>query len=217
MTDNTSTPEPTQPAVSHPQNSPKRPRKHVVLLSVAGVVAALALVGGGVAVGAAIADDDGDDRDDVAESTQQTSDETVRGSSSADELIDIVQSASASTDGVPTALEASRDGSWLVQFTTDAGDESDVRVSADGTATVGETDPAGADDVAPTTQLDDTTVRALVDAALAAADGAIVSLDVDDNPADSYEATILGSNGTLTELSLDGSFAVTNSETDNND
>lgn len=218
MTDTNSTPDAAESTTTTtPAASPKRSRKRTVLLSGAGILTALVLAGGGVAVGAALADDERDDRDDVRESLSQTSGQTVRGAASADALIDIIESASALTDGVPTAVDAHRDGSWEVQFTTDSGDESEVRVGADGTATVVSTDVADADDSAPTARLDDATVRDLVAAALAAADGTIVHLDVDDNPSGTYEATVLAGNGIVTELSLDASFAVTHSDTDNDD
>ena len=221
MSETTSTPEaevltPTPATAPTPQ---KRSRKRTILLSGAAVLAALVLVGGGAAVGAALSDDDDDDRGELVGSvsqaprsqTSQTAALAETGASSADTLIDVIRTASAVTEGDPTSIEASRGGAWEVQFTTADGAESDVRVDADGTATVVATDR---DDSVPAARLDADTVRSLVSAALAHTDGTILHLDVEDNPGDAYEATVLTGTGAEADLTLDASFTVTSSELD---
>ena len=218
MSETTNTPEAEVPTATAPAATPtpqRRSRKRTILLSGAAVLAALVLVGGGAALGAAL--DDDDDRGELVGSVSQTS-QTSRtdsqaetGASSADTLIDVIRTASALTEGDPTSIEASRGGAWEVQFTTADGAESDVRVDADGAANVVATDR---DDTVPAARLDADTVRSLVSAALAHTDGTILNLDVEDNPGDAYEATVLTGTGAEADLTLDASFTVTSSELD---
>jgi len=220
MSETTNTPEAEVPTATAPAATPtpqRRSRKRTILLSGAAVLAALVLVGGGAALGAALDDDDDDDSGELVGSISQTS-QTSRtdsqaetGASSADTLIDVIRTASALTEGDPTSIEASRGGAWEVQFTTADGAESDVRVDADGAANVVATDR---DDTVPAARLDADTVRSLVSAALAHTDGTIVHLDVEDNPGDAYEVTVLTGTGAEADLTLDASFTVTSSELD---
>ena len=216
MSETTNTPEAEVPTATAPAATPtpqRRSRKRTILLSGAAVLAALVLVGGGAALGAAL-DDDDDDSGELVGSISQTSrtdSQAETGASSADTLIDVIRTASALTEGDPTSIEASRGGAWEVQFTTADGAESDVRVDADGAANVVATDR---DDTVPAARLDADTVRSLVSAALAHTDGTIVHLDVEDNPGDAYEVTVLTGTGAEADLTLDASFTVTSSELD---
>ena len=221
MSETTNTPETEvlTPATASatPPAPQKRSRKRTILWSGAAVLAALVLVGGGAAIGSALSDDDDDDRGELvgsvsqAPQTSHTAVQSETGASSADTVIDVIRTASAVTEGDPTSIEASRGGAWEVQFTTADGAESDVRVDADGKASVVATDR---DDTVPTARLDADTVRSLVSAALAHTEGTIVHLDVEDNPGDAYEVTVLTPAGAEADLTLDASFTVTSSELD---
>ncbi len=248
MTENNSIPEST-PITTPVADSPaiatraddstdarKRSRTRTLLIAGGSVLAAAVLAGGGIAVGAAIADDMGDDdRDSSSTSDDSTSDDNADdgaddgdgdgadqsaddeaaagldvGSDSADELNDIISvaSASASAEGEAVALEANRDGSWDVTFETSGGEESDVRVTADGNAEVVSTDAADADDSAPLGALDAATVDALVAAALAEADGRITDIELDDDTASPYDISVVTADGRSVELDLDADMKV---------
>jgi uncharacterized membrane protein YkoI len=192
------------------------------------VLAAAVLAGGGVAVGAAIADDSDDDDREVSVSSGVSSTDDVStddertdaadlgdaGSSSAAELTDTIETAAASADGDPVAIEAEGDGSWDVTFRTDAGHEAEVRVAADGAARVLSTDAADADDDAPAGSLDDDTVESVITAALAETAGKVVDLEIDDDPASPYDITVLTGEGRLVGISLDADFTVVSSDRD---
>ena len=210
-----------------------RSRTRTLVIAGGSVLAAAVLAGGGIAVGAAIADDmsdddressstseddttDGsaDDRDDDGADDSADDDDATTGanadigSDSTDELNDIIASASASAEGNPVAIEANPDGSWDVTFETSSGEESDVRVTADGTAEVLSTDAADADDSQPLGTLDAATVDALVAAAMAEADGRITDIEIDDDTASPYDVSILTADGRTVEVDLDADMKV---------
>lgn len=245
MTDDNSTPDPaspTAPAAPSPVIVPDADdrsrarmssRTRTLLIAGGSVLAAAVLAGGGIAVGAAIADDMGEDddrssrtaddsssdgADDGADdSTADTEDDGADdgageaadvGSESADELNDLISAASASAEGDPVAIEADRDGSWDVTFETSNGDETEVRVTEDGSADVVSTDAADADDSAPAGVLDTATVDALVAAALAEVDGKVTDIEIDDDTASPYDVSVLTADGSTVDLDLDADMTV---------
>jgi uncharacterized membrane protein YkoI len=222
---------------------PQRSRTRTLLFAGGAIVAAAVLVGGGAAIGAAIADDDDDDvadaslvaNDEAGDSTTQTDrddDDTTTGvdddtssssgttagsevgTSSAAELNEIIAAASAIADGDPVSIDAERGGAWDVSFETAAGDESEVRVSSDGTAKLLSTEAADADDTAPQGTLDAKTVDALVAAALAEVDGAVTDLDIDDDPTSPFDVSVLTSDGRSVDIELDAQMSVLSVEND---
>ena len=240
MTDNTSHPDPTpstmpvadSPAVvSHPDpgSDPKPRRRSTRTLLIAGgaVLAAAVLAGGGIAVGAAIADDaddddrttasrtsddddsDGDDSDGDAAASDQSA---VVGTDSADELNEIIATASKSAEGEAVGIEANGDGSWDVQFETSTGAETEVRVASNGSADVLSTNAAEADDSAPQGSLDTDTVDKLVAAALAEVDGKVVDLEIDDDSASPFDVSVLRSDRRTVDLALDSDLKVVTSD-----
>ena len=115
-------------------------------------------------------------------------------------------------------MEANRNGSWSVDFEAANGDETTVLVSADGSASVVRTEAADGDDAndrAPAGKLDEQSIAAAVDAAFGKAQGAIVWIDLDDNPSEAYSVQVLTSNGTETEIDLSTGFDVTQVDADN--
>lgn len=238
MTDNSSLPESTPSSttsaepdavVSRTETSPtpapgdraRRSRARTLLFAGGGVLAAALLAGGGIAVGAAIADEIDDDDDD--DRTSSISDDGAGddasgtgtgggsadiGTTSADELNDVIETASAEAEGEPVGIEANRDGSWDVQFETTAGDETEVRVSSDGSVAVMSTDAADANDSAPEGVLDAATVDALVAAALAEMDGKIIDIEIDDDVASPFDVSVLQADGVTVDIDLDADFAV---------
>lgn len=230
MTENTNdTPRTETVTTTETEVAPRRSRMRRPLLIGGIALGAVALVGGGVAIGAAIEDDDDDD-DRAAASFSQTATTTDDGEStgtaaqrpaptattSADDLLDAIAAAAEQADGEPVSIDGTRDGGWKVDFETAAGDETEVTVASDGTATVTATEQADADDAdtAPAGSLDAATVRALLDAALAEADGEVNELSVDDDPTSPYDVTVLTGPGTSVDLELDADFAVVASDID---
>jgi uncharacterized membrane protein YkoI len=218
----------TSPASDAPARAPKRTRTRTLLLAGGAVAAAAVLAGGGVAIGAAIADE-GDDRDDdvalVADdssSDDSSSDDSgssrgeTAGTADAGELSDIVQTAAGAGDdlGAATSIEAVRSGGWEVRFETESGDETTVLVGVDGAARVTGTETGDADDSAPAGTLDTATVRSLVDAALAEADGTIIDLDIDGDAAAPYDVTVLLADRTSVDIELGADFAVLRTDVD---
>ena len=231
-----------QPAASAP--SAAKPGRKRALLIGGGIAAAIVLAGGGVAVGAAIGDDLGDDDDRPSmsdgprhdtddrggEQDDQRGDEggpanrpgpadghgpaTAIGSDSADELIDIAEAARGAADGEVTSIDAKRDGAWEVQLTTASGEESEVRVDDRLAATVLSTEPADGDDTGLTLTLDDETIRSLVAAALAEAEGMITDLDVDSDDVSPYDASVLTSDNRSIDIDFTADFAVVGTDTD---
>lgn len=156
-------------------------------------------------------DDATDDRDETADdSATSTGSNTAgaTGTDSAAELSEIITVAASEADGNAVSIDAKRDGSWEVSFETEAGDETEVRVTADATASVISSEVADADDSAPRGALDAKTVAALVDAALAEAGGTITDLEIDDDPTSPYDVSVLTSDGQSIEIELDAQMVV---------
>lgn len=221
-----------------------KPRRRRALVIGGGIVAALVLAGGGVAVGAAIGDEFGEDDDHLSMSEEAQADDgqadddrgergdddpedgaqdtgsdaadsaSAIGTDSADELIAIAEAARGASDGEVTSIDAKRDATWEVQLTTGSGDETEVRVDADGAAEVIGTEPADGEDSAPTLTLDDDTIRALVTAALDEADGRITDLDVDGDDASPYDVSVLTADNRSVDIDLGADFAVVGTDTD---
>ncbi|WP_341947056.1 hypothetical protein [Microbacterium sp. LWH11-1.2] len=208
-----------------------KPRRTRALLIGGGIAAAVVLVGGGVAVGAAIGDEigddddrtsvsdgprhDADDRDDDGRSTSSAQGPvTGIGTDSADELIEIADAARGAADGEVTSIDARRDGAWEVQLTAAAGDETEVRVDEKLAATVVSTEAADGDDSGPTLVLDDEAIRSLVSAALAEADGLITDLDVDGDDVSPYDASVLTTDNRSIDIDFTAEFAVVGTDTD---
>jgi hypothetical protein len=229
---------------AEPAASAAKPGRKRALLIGGGIAAALLLAGGGVAVGAAIGDDFGDDDDRPSASDGQRPDDGQRdedgqrdddrddrqddattgqgqngsvtgiGTSSADDLIAIADAARGAAEGDVTSIDAKRDGTWEVQLTDTTGRETEVRVDADLAATVVSTDDDDDDDAGPAFTLDEATIRALVDAALAEADGLITDLDVDDDGSSPYDVSVLMSDRRSIDIDLSADFAVVGTDTD---
>lgn len=223
---------------SAPAPAPAKPGRKRALLIGGSIAAAVVLVGGGVAVGAAIGDEFGDDDDRPSMSDGPRHDEDDRGpqggddqnddrgpqqgggpvtgigSDSADDLVEIADAARGAAEGDVTSIDAKRDGTWEVTLETAAGDETEVRVDADLATTVVSTDAADGDDTGPTLTLDDDTIRALVAAALDEAEGMITDLDVDDDGVSPYDASVLTSDNRSIDIDFDASFAVVGTDID---
>ncbi|WP_270365885.1 hypothetical protein [Microbacterium algeriense] len=224
-------------------SAPAKPGRKKALLIGGGIAAAVVLVGGGVAVGAAIGDEFGDDdrpsmsddprhddsRHDDGDGPGSRGDDrddrgsrpsdgrgpvTGIGTSSAGELIEIAQAARGAADGEVTSIDAKRDGTWEVQLTNAAGDETEVRVDEDLATDVVSTDAADGDDTGPALTLDDETIRALVAAALAEAEGMITDLDVDADEVSPYDASVLTSDNRSIDIDFDADFAVVGTDID---
>ncbi|MDN3445902.1 hypothetical protein [Microbacterium sp. APC 3901] len=135
------------------------------------------------------------------------------GTDSADELVEIADAARGAADGDVTSIDAKRDGTWEVQLTAANGSETEVRVDADLTATVISTEQDD-DDSAPTNTLDEATIRALVDAALAEADGMITDLDADNDEVSPYDASVLTSDRRSIDIDFSADFAVVGTDID---
>lgn len=215
---------PDTPAVAaEPAPAPaKRSRARRFLIAGGAVLAAAALAGGGIAIGAAIADEDDDDDDRQTSTTtdapteddEDAADLGDTGTSSADELTEIIDAAAAEAEGDPVSIDAERDGAWDVQFRSEAGEEIEVRVAADGTATVISTEAADADDTAPTGSLDADTVEALVSAALAEVDGRVIDLEIDDDTTSPYSVTVVAQDGRAVDIALDAEMTVVTTDRD---
>lgn len=130
------------------------------------------------------------------------------GTASADELVEIADAARSAADGEVTSIDAKREGVWEVQLTNAAGDETELRVDASLAASVISTEAADGDDTGPVLTLDDDTIRALVAAALAEADGLITDLDVDSDPVSPYDVSVLTADNRSVDIDFDADFAV---------
>ncbi|GAA1941759.1 hypothetical protein GCM10009775_36910 [Microbacterium aoyamense] len=199
-----------------------RSRKRTILISAGAAGAALVLIGGGVAIGAALADDRDDDFSPVAGvATASTSPSSVAtqsptlsagsafGATTTDELMAVIDAARAVAAGEAVSVDAERDGGWEVKLRSDTGAETEVRVSADGTAVVFETEQD--DDRPPSAVLDRATVDAVVRAALGEADGRITDLDADSS---SYDVTVVTADGRTIDIDLAGDFTVLRADVD---
>lgn len=228
------------PAASEPAKKPLHKRGSTWAIAGGGVLAALVLVGGGAALGAALSDDgpDGFDGPRVSDSRELPGgpggDErgpgrdddrgpgegpgmgpgagAEAGAADAATLTGIVAKASAVSDvqGVVTRIETRRGGDWEVRFETGTS-ETEVLVPASGDARVVRTETD--DDSAPANALDDATIDAIVRAALAEADGTILEIEADDDTASPYEATLRLTDGGRMEIELGADFAVVSTDT----
>lgn len=220
-----------QPVAAAPE---RRTRARGWLIAGGAVLAGALLAGGGVAVGAAIADEAGGD--DAAAAVAEDSDEDTSGSSSgqtaaddaddaddadasdgapsdagttsADDLITAMDAATAAADGEPVSIELQRDGAVDVTLEAADGAETEVRVSAEGEASVVSTEPAEANDQGPAVVLDADAIRSVVEAALAEQDGRIVEIDVDDDTTSPYEVSVVTGDRATVDVHLDADFAV---------
>lgn len=237
-------PQPAAPgATPAPAPAESKPGRKRALLIGGGIAAAVVLAGGGIAIGAAIGDEfDDDDRssisddarhddashddashddsdnddstDDGGESSNGSGPGTGIGTASADELIEIADAARGAADGDVTSIDAKRDGTWEVQLTNAAGDETEVHVDEGLSASVISTDPADDDDTGAGLTLDDETIRALVTAALTEADGMVTDLDVDRDDVSPYDVSVLTSDNRSIDIDLSPEFTVTGTDID---
>lgn len=158
------------------------------------------------------ADDSADDQDDASAApsggpSSSAVDPATFGAASADELSDVIATAAAEATGDATSIDFKRDGHWDIEFTAADGSETDVRVDADGTASVFSTDTES-DDSTPAGVLDAATIDALVTAAFAEHEGRIIEIDVDNDTASPYDLTVLRADGVTVELDFGPDFAV---------
>lgn len=219
----TNPPATTTPTTGRPPTSGTRK------LVVAGgsILAVLLLAGGGIAVGAAIADEADDERDGASASgvSEQDEDDSQddaedaasaadHGTTSADELSEIVDAAASEVDGTAVGIDAGPDGSWDVELRAASGDETEVRVASDGTTKVISTEAADADDVAPQGALDAETIEELVAAALGEVDGEIVELEADEDTTSPYDVSVLTGDGRTVDVALDADMKVIATDTD---
>lgn len=235
----TQDPTPSAAANQQPAAPATTSRRTKGLLIGGGIVAALILVGGGVAIGAEIADENDDDdrpsmsqgqrgdeqgqpgpsqggpgaRDDRDEDDRNET-TTLTGAASADELITVADAARAAGEGEVISIDAEPNGEWDVQLETEAGDETEVTIDAQGAATVRSTEAADANDEPQTVFLSDETIRDLVTAALAEQDGTVVEIDADDSATDPYDVSILTADAQLIELHFDADLALVGTDTD---
>lgn len=215
-----------QTSPTTPEATPFWRRKPTQLIGVGLAIAAL--LAAGVGVGAAVADDDEGDNDRPAASQSVNDDsdaaapassaDATYGAEDAAAVSTILTSALKESNGTPTSMEAHRNGTWSVDFEAANGDESTVLVAPDGSASVVRTEAADADDAndaPPAGKLNEQSITAAVRAALGEADGVIVGIDLDDNPAEAYSVQVLTGNGSESEIDLSTGFDVTKVEVDN--
>ncbi|MFJ4223408.1 hypothetical protein [Microbacterium sp. NPDC089695] len=136
------------------------------------------------------------------------------GSASADEIVDIANAARGAADGEVTSIDAKRDGAWEVEVVDATGRETEVRVTADGDASVVSVDEGDDDDTTPAFALDEATIRALVAAALDEADGLITDLDADDDASGPYDVRVVSDDRRSIEIELGADFAVVGTDGD---
>lgn len=216
----------TTSAPAAPAAAPRRGRRRALVAGGA-VVAAALLVGGGAAIGAAVTDDDddddreaslvsGDDRGDAAGERTDAGGASTQpyGAASVDELERVADAARGVADGSVVSIDADRDGTWDVQLVAADGAESEVQVAADGSATVRETEAAEPGDGAAGNVLDAATLRSMVEAALAEADGRIVDIDADDDARSPFDVSVLTADRGIVEVTLDVDGSVLRTETD---
>jgi len=228
------------PASAPAAAAPAKPGRKRALLIGGGIAAAVVLVGGGVALGAAVGDEfgDDDDRPSISDGPRGDADDrggqpgddrdgdrhdeqgapqgggpvTGIGTDSADDLVAIADAARGAAEGDVTSIDAKRDGTWEVQLTAANGSETEVRVDADLAATVISTEQD--DDSAPTHTLDEAAIRALVDAALAEAEGMITDLDADNDSVSPYDASVLTSDNRSIDIDFGADYAVVGTDID---
>ena len=155
-----------------------------------------------------------DDSNDDSGSADASAASGTAGATSADELDAIARAAASVAEGEPVSIDANRDGSWDVKLRGTDGSEAEVLVSADGTATVRETEGPDDDDRAPENILDAATLNTIVAAALAEADGRVIEIDADDDGRSPFDVTIVTADRRIVEITLDESGAVIGTEID---
>lgn len=214
--------------------------QRAALLAGGGVLAGAILVGGGIIIGNELGDDDrvtlsGATQSSASTEATPSASEAVApstgtatpstgaatatiGTADAAEISDVIATASvlAASDGFggePTAVDAKNDGGWEVLFETTDGDETEVYVGPDGSTRIVETEAADDDDRAPSGSLDEATVAAIVEAALAQADGVITDIEVDDGRSP-YDVTVLLADRSTVEIDLGADFAVLGTDVD---
>ena len=133
------------------------------------------------------------------------------------ELLDIIETAAAEAEGEPVSIENTGEGVWDVEFVTSSGEETEVRVAADGNATVVSTEAADQDDQAPETSLDAETLEALVESALADTDGTVIDIEIDGDTTSPYDVTVLTAERTTVDIALDPAFSVVTTDAADSD
>lgn len=200
-------------------------RKRKIIIGGATVLAAAGLFAGGIALGTNIDFDDDNDNDtsetaatatdsDDTNDTPDTLDAdvaTATGASSPAELVEIIEKASAEAEGAPISIEAAADNAWEVQFVESSGAESEVLVSADGTAKLTSTEAAERGETAPSGKLDAATIESLMTAATASQQGTVLSVEIDSDTTSPYDVTVLTADKKTVDVALDTSFAVVTS------
>lgn len=208
--------------------APGRGRGRALL--VGGIAAALVFTSGGVAVGVAVGaaeSDDGsrpsvgttppdNDNDILAEIQGVTaaSEGPRFGTDSVDALVLIADAARSAAHGNVISLGAKRDGTWEVQLTTPAGDETTVHVDSHLGAAIIATELADGDDRAPAYTLNNETIRAVVSASLRDTPGMVTELNADDDDFSPYDATIITTANRSIEIDLSSSFSAISKNTD---
>lgn len=232
-------PRPTEVVAATPAPAPaaKRNRTRGWLIGGGAVLAAALLAGGGAFLGAEIADaadddttssvsdaaGDDDDSSENADDSDDSSDDSTSGdlsnlgTDSADDLVAMIDAASAAGEGEPVSIELQRDGGAEVTLEAEDGAETEVRVDAEGEASVTSTEAAEQGDTAPQNVLDADAIAAIVDAALAEADGRIVEIEADEDGTSPWDVTVLTAGGEFVEIDLDAEFAVVSTGTDSDD
>ena len=227
MTEPTHTPEPTSvpqatlptpadPVATPAPRAPKRSRSRTALIAGGAALTGLILAGGGIAVGAAIADDLGDDdHDDTASTIEEEADDvtnrassTTYGAESSREVHAVIAAAAGIAEGDAVGLDADQDGTWEVDLRRSTGDETLVRVDSNGAAAIISAEPTEPGEETPNGVLDRDTIDAVVEAAVREADGTIVEIEVDDDRVAPYEVSILSSERGTVTLHVDADFNI---------
>lgn len=231
MSETTSNPQPSSAPDPTPRKSPavpgetaevpatpKRSRTRTAFIAGGAVLAALVLAGSGIAVGAAIADDFGDDdQDDTVQTAGDEEDgsdastavaSASYGAESTADVLAVIDAATGTAEGDVVSVDADEDGTWEVQLRRGSGDETEVHVDANGQASVVSAEPAESGEAAPNGVLDSDTVEALVSAALDETDGTVVEIEVDEDQVAPYDVSILTDDRRTVTISLDADFAV---------
>ncbi|WBU37499.1 hypothetical protein [Homoserinibacter sp. YIM 151385] len=207
------------PATTAPAATAGRPRRRVGLI--AGIAAAgLGVIALTAGITLAVADEWGDDDDDVRASQvedradaagaepvdpAQPAEASDDATATADEFDAALEAALAAADGTGVeSIEAERDG-FSVDVVRADGSEVEVRVPATGDAVLGEEDRAEA-----ATPLDAAALRAAIEAATADG-GEAHSVSVSDEPGAAVEVTVIA-DGIERELLLDAASAVIGTE-----
>lgn len=231
-----------QGAVGQPPTDPQRPvepksrtQRNAPLLIGAGAAAAVLLLGGGgIAIGAALADNDGDDvaasseapraseerdldddRTDPATDAEEVREAdagsglgsasgTERASSDAQSLTEAIDAAIAQASGEGATSIEVERGGWVVDVGLADGTEVEVSVTDDGTATLRENDPERTTDPLIVTSK----LSSIIDSAIDAAGGGTVESISTDNDRTRYEVSVDLGNGEDVDVEFDEQLAV---------